>query len=470
MSGRVTRGIALTLAVAVVASCAGGDGGGTVTVSRTARLSGDERRYGAGFAEHSAITYQPDVVILGGGPSSVRSVSSDGLVWTIDGGAKGADELRPGKVLLATNLAAGRVLAVDDVGGDKRVALGPVALTDVIEDGTIRSSRPVPLGTAYVYSTPDAPGASGAEGSTPAAGPGRAIRPGEATGTGVAGGWRFTSICCTSNGIHISWDGGGARAQATAQITFDQPRVGFSLSIGGGSLINASAHLYGAASLRVGVSAAVESSASNVSSNQIQVPATISVPIPVAGIPLTINFQQVFEVRTGLTGRAALSTEGVYKLGGALGFSYVHGRASADVPTLSVEKSALDKINTLAVAPQGMTVAWGLKTTIGVGFAALSAGVWYKVVAALSFATSGAQIDPIQGTSLVSCKTLSLRLIGSFGVGYSIPKFVADAINLLLGAVMRHPPIRVAPTGGPELGKHTLFSSDTPPCSNSRFG
>jgi hypothetical protein len=108
-------------------------------------LHGAEAHYGARLAPSSSVTFQPDVVVVGGGADSVRSVSSDGLVWTIDAQAAHADEIATGKVIAITNLGAGRVLAVERDGDAERVAIGPIALTDLVKSGTLATDGPIAL-------------------------------------------------------------------------------------------------------------------------------------------------------------------------------------------------------------------------------------------------------------------------------------------------------------------------------------
>src|SRR5208283_2852977 len=81
-------------------------------------------RYGASPEQNSKITYQPDVVFVGGADSIV-SVSADGLIWTISGSSPNVNELRPGKIMFASSLGVGRVLKVSQQGANKQVVLGP---------------------------------------------------------------------------------------------------------------------------------------------------------------------------------------------------------------------------------------------------------------------------------------------------------------------------------------------------------
>ena len=531
--------VAVCCAVALVAGCSksggpsssngGGSNGGTAVAGAPQTLTGNELRYGASPSANGPITFQPDVVLLGGGADSVRSVSADGLIWTIDGHAAHADELTPGKVLFATSFGAGRVLAVDQVGADERVALGPVALTDIIKDGTLRTDTPVALTGFEAYSTPTQPGldtplAPASQSSTAsfppvrlvarvsktpprwtavpmntplpsvpgvslpgisvpgAGGPGAGAAGGSGPGAGLPalpplpapspnipdsaiGSWNVQSVCCTSIGVHVSYDKNGARVQGTASLRFDKPSVTFDVSVSGGHVVNASAKLIGAAGISFGISAAVEASSSDFHGGRIQLPVDIAIPIPVGNIPVTIGISQIFSVSLGLSGKAALSTTGEYALGGSLGFSLRNGSPTIDTPTLETTKSALDSVQSIAVAPSALTFSYAVKTSIGIGPPGLNAGIWYQVAASLGLATSGSQIDQLQGTSLVTCKTVSLDLEGRYGVGYHIPSLVAQAINLFLRAVMKNPPRPIDPSGGPQWGPTNLYHKSTPPCS-----
>ncbi len=484
--------LAAVVAIALLASCSSGSSSGRAEVGAVQHLSGNQLRYGASPVQHGPITYQPDVVFLGGGADSVHAVSADGLLWTIDGRAARAAGVVPGKILFATSLGAGRVLGVDQVGSDERVALGPVALTDIIEKGSFATTAPVALHGFHAYATPSQPGletatdpAGGTRATTDAAGswtaaPIRlvaattppsvpALPPLPAPSADVpdsqVGNWNLQSVCCTSIGVHVGYDHGGARVQGTASMGFHQPGVTFSVSIARGHVLDASAQLHGAAELSFGISAAVRASSADFHGGRIQVPVDIAIPIPVAGLPVTVGIQQIFSVSLGLSGEAALSTSGSYALGGSLGFSVHNGVPAVDTPTLTTTKSALDSVQSLAVAPSALTFSYAVKVSIGVGPPGLSVGIWYKVAASLGLVTSGSQIDQLQGTSLVTCKRVTLSVQGTFGVGYRIPSLVASALNLFMRAVMSKPPLPIQPEGGPSWGPSSLFDKSTPPCS-----
>src|SRR5437762_975299 len=81
-------------------------------------LTEAERKYGRAPQRDASVTYARDVIIVEGGPSIIRGLSPDGLVWTIDPNAPHARELEEGKVAFVTGRCVGRVLSAtrDDQG------------------------------------------------------------------------------------------------------------------------------------------------------------------------------------------------------------------------------------------------------------------------------------------------------------------------------------------------------------------
>ncbi|MFI7488255.1 hypothetical protein ACIBXA_07710 [Micromonospora echinaurantiaca] len=203
------RWLAVVTALVVLASAAACSGDRPPGGGPADPYHADAVRYGLAPQPHPDVTYQPDVVLVGGGGAAVRSVTDDGLTWRIDPDAERAADLAPGKVMFLTSRAVGRVVDVRRDGGDLAVTIGPVELTEVIRDGTFRTAAPVPLDRPIAYSagTPswvaaDLPpeptrsggtggGTSGTDtGASSSGGPGGDTGggPGAVTGGGPAGG------------------------------------------------------------------------------------------------------------------------------------------------------------------------------------------------------------------------------------------------------------------------------------------
>ena len=95
--------------ILLVAACTNGSKGATTNPpSQDKRMSAAEYRYGRSPHRDPRVTYQPNVVMPSGGAESVRSVSPDGMTWTIDGHAAHVHDLAPGKIMFVSSQGVGR--------------------------------------------------------------------------------------------------------------------------------------------------------------------------------------------------------------------------------------------------------------------------------------------------------------------------------------------------------------------------
>jgi len=174
--------IAAPLSVVLVA------GACTSTIAghpRTQHGPAAQVHYGRDPETGAGIRYQPDVVIVDGGASAVKSVTADGLTWVVSGRSRNVGQLQPGKIMYVTAFGVGRVLAVTRVAADRAITIGPVDITDVVRDGEFSSNRPVDLAGALAYSTPNRPGTlsqlpGAADPSASSSPPGASASPGPA--------------------------------------------------------------------------------------------------------------------------------------------------------------------------------------------------------------------------------------------------------------------------------------------------
>ena len=152
--------VATAIVVALVALGCSSDDNADRTGGRDSPFEAAELAYGlAPPREAEGLEYQPEVVIVGDGASAIRSMSPDGLSWTIDGSARGADELRVDSIMFVTGRAVGRVLAIKDAGDDKTVTVGPVELTEVYRELDLEFDGDIELAAMPLLGSPEMPGA-----------------------------------------------------------------------------------------------------------------------------------------------------------------------------------------------------------------------------------------------------------------------------------------------------------------------
>ncbi|WP_051708920.1 hypothetical protein [Micromonospora parva] len=446
----------LTATVLLLTACGRGDTAPRPPEPPTADPA-VEHRYGAAPTSDPGVTYQPDVVFVGGGGASVRGLSADALTWRIDPGASGANTLARGKVMFLTGRAVGRVLDLRRDTGDLAVTLGPVDITDVIRDGTFASDGPVALEnpTRHDAGTPfwaeydaDGEGAGGVASTAPVArqrpdstsggrlGVARAVRPGTFAAQRRVAGFAVTPICCAGGvGARFSYDGGGIRVAGTATLLMKRPTARFHLEIRGATVRRAELRIGGMAGLRIEIAGATDSH-QNIN-KRIPIPLDFSVPVgEILGVPFSVTANQLIGVQTAFSAKDGnIKAAGEWSLGGSMGFGYANGAFGATEPwRLSVRNSITDSISGPSVGVNGIIVHYQAAFRAGLGALGFTAGLYATVTASV-----GLTVGSALGAPLVLCRSTQLGLYLDYGVGYTIPAGLTRAINAFLDLVNAGP-------------------------------
>jgi hypothetical protein len=566
---RRTRGlVAAGTALAVLLGLAGCDGD---PAADRAAGAGDPRseaalRWGVAPTPHPDVTYQPDVVIVGGGGDSIRSVTDDGLTWRLNPDAPRAAELARGTVMFVTGRAVGRVLDVRRAQDDLAVTIGPVGLTEVIQDGHFTSEGPVALASPVGYAagtpfwtapaacgagadpgcaereppTPDAEGDSSGTGIPDAGSTGAGPGPGgfTRTGTGVgtqagseltsrapvvapapavpkpptlpglpavpatpkqpalpavpgrppaqppsvedlgktvsAAGMRLLPVCCEGGvGTRFSYDANGVRLAGTVSLTMKRPHAGFVLGISGGTVTEARLSIDGAAGLKVDFEAARQDSRYQVD-EKVAIPVDFSIPmVSILGVPFSAVVNQWVVIKTAFSATGAyLKGAGEYSFAAGLGFGYSRGAWSATVPrALTVTHSLMKSIDGISIGVTGFVLAYQARFLVGIGAFGFTAGVYFGFTASLGVtrgSDAGLYVPGTGGTIKVVCRGASLTISANYGVGYSIPKPVADVINYFLRVFKTKPIQRASGIGNSVVAvKLAQIDPDTKICGGS---
>lgn len=518
------RLLAVVAALAVLAATGACQGDRPSGGGPTDPYHADAVRYGLAPRPHPEVTYQPDVILVGGGGAAVRSVTDDGLTWRIDPDAERADDLAPGKVMFLTSRAVGRVVDVRRDGGDLAVTIGPVELTEVIRDGVFRTAEPVPLDRPIAYSagtpswvaadlppepTPsggtgggapgaDIPGGSGAEigggpgpeiggGPGPAAGgagggapvgrtrlvpvraPAPAPRPPAPPArvgnqqSAQAGALKLTTECC-SDGVTARFDHDDGEIRMTGSVTLllKRPTATFDLAISGGTVTRAEFSVTGGAGLRVAVKAATSVGNTRNLAKSVVVPTQFSIPIgTILGVPFSATVDQLLEIKTAFSAKdGRLDAAGEYALNGAIGYGYHRPYWGP------IEPSGFKVRNSLTNSITGVSIgASGLLVTYDVKFTVGIGALGFTAGVYVALRASvGASLG--SGAGLIVCRGAGLGVTMRYGVSYSIPKVVADVVNFFL-KVFRTKPIRQRGELGDEvvvLKRTETVPPDVPLC------
>lgn len=442
---------------------------GAPRLLRATDLSAAERQYGHSASRGPGVTYQPDVVIPPAGASAIRSLSADGLVWTIDPDAEGAADIVPGKVLLLTNRAAGRVLAVEKAGDGLRVVLGPVEITEIIRDGQFSVEQPVDFAQALQLTTPAAfdpqmavpPLAAARDAGRYAVVPARFRA---AANPVTAHQFKLLPYVGSNGvGVRIVSNGGGVQFLGESILYLSAPRVRFALDIRPpGRVVNAEVALIGLGGLQVKFEAAMAAPTdANISEKRFAAN-DFSIPVGgLGGVPLALTVRQLFQLRTVFTSTGNIKAGGSYTLAGGLSAGYREGAGfSVSGPTgFGAKYTLLPSIEGVAIGVTGLVLTHRVDVMVGIGAAGFVAGPYAHLNSSVSIAR-GSSVGFDAGVGLMghgrTCRRESVDMAVGAGIGYQMPQPVTDAINFILSAL--HIKERIQGRGGLEW-KPTIIVS-----------
>ena len=402
-----------------------------------------------------SITYQPDVVIVEGGAESVRSVSSDGISWTINANAGRASELQDGRIMFLTSRAVGRVLAMERIGDELTVTLGPVDITDVIRDGRISVRSEIPLDSLVGIAVPDEPtGIDYTETPAEDAGVGRAtlalarisdpiIGSDRPYGTGPRmpppttgstsemslGPFSVELSRSSADGGRMGLKAGYQKNGVTIGIDFgavlQNPIYDVALDIASGRINTARMRIEGLKQLTITLDAGTETGLAGNFKARAEVPFEFSIPIA-APIPLNLSIRQKFIVETAFSAKnTTMSASGVFGLEGPIGFDYQGGSLTVLTPVVTEEKSFIDSLQGISVGVNGLVVAYQIKVLAGVGVPLFSAGP-YAAMTVSTGLTVGSDLG------IVKCRIASLDVVAAGGLGYTFSSGAAKLLTSFL--------------------------------------
>lgn len=440
--------IPVRLTALVIALLVGACGGsGSSSSSGASPQSDAELAYGkAAPRSPQGITYQPDVVVVDGGPQSVRAESGDSLTWRIAGDAGGASDLKPGVVLFLTGRAVGRVLSIDHAGSDLEVTLGPVDLTDVIKDGDITVHEPVDTSAMVIQPMPDRAGnisftSTGGGGSpspgTPdialphaalAASPPPMPPPVVKNSTEVTVGPFAAEFVRSSSDVEtkLSYNQSGVVIGAIFKADLAKPVADAHVAISGGKVVGASASVSGITGLSATINAGSAVGLSGNFKSRLEFPAELNIPLEELELPLnlTVTFKTIIETAFSAK-NSTVASNLKWAVNGPIGFVYDGATTTLKTPAISDAAPPLDSVSGISVGVNGIVFAEQLKVLIGFGTEALQAGPFTALTVSEGL-TVGSNLG------IVQCEGVSFDVIGVAGLGFNMSAELKDILGPLI--------------------------------------
>lgn len=448
-------------------------------------LTKSEVQFGVAPKRSPDVEYQPGVIVMEHGDQAIRAVGGDGMSWTFDANAPQVSDFQEGKIVFATGRAVGRILGLERHGSTVTAILGPVQLTDVIQNGRFIMDQAVDPDRMITYVAPDYPGMNNDSGLTKSA----SLDAQEGEETVVVsridrGRWTPTSLSHTgadgrratyrrrghrwvdaltqlpspqqtlgaipsltaddnnirlkpvasNSGVGLQYyfvDKTGLSVTASGTITLHTPQIRCVFKILNGKVDSAGISIAGAA----GVHLMLDSHSPNTKFVNMHVRHWVPVDfsIPLGGpIPFALTFATMFDVNSGISAQSTiLRAEGEYNFGGKIWAGRAGGRWSLSTPAEPTTVTDLtESLSNISVGINSFAMAFSIRALVGIGAFGFNAGVYAAVRFGGSILGSPTEAFP--------CRQATLGVFLDSGIGWQTPGFVAAAINFFLKPVTGH--------------------------------
>ncbi|HEX6808627.1 MAG TPA: hypothetical protein VF118_11605 [Gemmatimonadaceae bacterium] len=448
-------------------------------------LTKSEIQFGVAPKRSPDVEYQPGVIVMEHGDQAIRAVGGDGMSWTFDANAPQVSDFQEGKIVFATGRAVGRILRLERDGSTVTAILGPVQLTDVIQNGRFIMDQAVDPDKMITYVAPDYPGMNNDSSLTKSASldapdgeetvvvsridRGRWI-PTSMSHTGADGrratyrrrGHRWVDAVtqlpspqqtlgaipsltaddhnirmepvASNSGVGLQYyfvDKTGLAVTASGTVTLHTPHVKFVLTFANGKVDSAGISIEGAA----GVHLTLDSRSPSAKFVNIHVKHWVPVDftIPLGGpVPLGLTFATMFDVNSGISAQSTkITAEGEYNFGGRIWAGRAGGKWSLATPAEPTTVTDLTQsLSNISVGISSFAMAFSIRALVGIGAFGFNAGVYAAVRFGGSILGSPTEAFP--------CRQATLGVFLDSGIGWQTPGFVATAINFFLKPLTGH--------------------------------
>jgi hypothetical protein len=267
----------------------------------------------------------------------------------------------------------------------------------------------------------------------------------------------------TSVGVAYSYDRDGLKVQASGRMVLGNSGVSFFLHIKDG-LQDCGIRLKGNVGIKLHLNASAAKDFKGNFHRKLWLPIDMSIPLG-GPAPLSLTFNSSFIIETAFSAKTSvLNAEGEYSLGAGMDAGYWAKQwrlkpAAAVKTTTDIGNS----VEGISVGINSVVMGFDVRTLVGIGAFGFNAGVY------VAFRFSG---TALKGPNIAySCRQGTIDINLDTGVGYSIPHWVTDAINVFLTPFTSK---RVDPSGtflrGPTRQLYQHVTQIPEGCASSKSG
>lgn len=238
------------------------------------------------------------------------------------------------------------------------------------------------------------------------------------------------ALDCGGIGAKVYQEKDGVKVWASIIFHLNSPHIVFDASVSGNG-VNANLQLFGGAGVTVTVDAATGNDFASIQGNIKElgiIPAEINVPIGGLYIPLTAKLSQALDITSGFSAKnSVLHGEGSLDLDGSIEAWYKAGQGwHIDKPTATMKNNLAGLISGESMGINSFVFAFSQRLMVGVGALGFAAGPYVDLLTTLTTLKQSS-------ATWVDCRQATFAMSLGAGIGYSMPKVVANVINAVLG-------------------------------------
>jgi hypothetical protein len=342
-----------------------------------------------------------------------------------------------------------------------------LSLANVSRDYLARSFSPIPMSPEPLLAQQVTPGIPQLPHAPTI--PDVTLPPARTTGpppvVNLSGG-KATGIAGKSGiGVQYIFNQNGLAISAYSLIGIQNAGLGFVLDIQKGKIVTCGIRLGGVASVKLHLTSNSTQDFQVNLHKRLMLPVDLTIPLGAAGVPFNLTFSTAFTLDTGYSAKQSiLNAEGTYSFSGGVWAGYASGQWSATAPSHITADTDLGRtVEGISVGINSLVMGASVRALVGVGAFGFNTGVYGGIRFSGTVLRAPVETFP--------CQQGTIDAFIDSGVGYSIPHWVTDAINLFLKPFTKH---QIDPAGSFMKGpSFRLFSGNTQVpggCATSKSG
>ncbi|HEX3892088.1 MAG TPA: hypothetical protein VHZ28_09455 [Terracidiphilus sp.] len=225
-------------------------------------------------------------------------------------------------------------------------------------------------------------------------------------------------------GVEYDYDKDGLKLRASGYMTLRNSGVSFFLHIKDG-VQDCGIRLNGNVGIKLHLNASAAQDFKANFHKKLWLPIDLSIPLG-GPAPLSLSFNSSLLIETAFSAKTSvLNAEGEYSFGAGMDAGYWAKKWRLTFnPNITTKTDIGNSVEGISVGINSVVMGFDVRTMVGIGAFGFNAGVY------MAFRFSGTALKA--PNIAFACRQGTIEIDLDTGVGYSIPKWVTDAINIFL--------------------------------------